>query len=82
MSTLKITEAGQLTLTPELLKYLGIQQGDEVISYLLPGGRIELRAQPRGKISDAFGMLKGKTDRVLSIEEIGRMAAKGRANKR
>ena len=82
MSTLKITAAGQLTLTPELLEHLGVQKGDEVISYLLPGGRIELRARTKGKISDAFGMLKGKTDRVLSIEEISGATNRTRTGKR
>jgi hypothetical protein len=60
MSTLKITATGQLALTPELLKHLGVQHGGEVSSYLLPGGRVELTARPKGKISDAFGMLKGQ----------------------
>ena len=82
MSTLKITAAGQLSLTPDLLKHLGVRQGDEVIPYLLPGGRVELRARPKGKISDAFGMLKAKTDRVLSIEEIDRATARGWVGKR
>jgi bifunctional DNA-binding transcriptional regulator/antitoxin component of YhaV-PrlF toxin-antitoxin module len=49
MSTLKITRTGQLALTAELLKHLGVQQGDEVVAYLLPGSRIELRARPKGK---------------------------------
>jgi antitoxin component of MazEF toxin-antitoxin module len=82
MSTLKITGTGQLALTPELLKHLGVQQGDEVIADLLPGGRIELRAQPKGQISDAFGILKGKSARVLSIKEINGAAGRGRASKR
>ena len=82
MSTLKITGTRQLALTPELLKHLGVQQGDEVIADLLPGGRIELRAQPKGQISDAFGILKGKSVRVLSIKEINGAAGRGRASKR
>jgi bifunctional DNA-binding transcriptional regulator/antitoxin component of YhaV-PrlF toxin-antitoxin module len=82
MSTLKITAAGQLTLTPELLIHLGGQQGDEVLIDKLPGGRVELRARPKEKISDAFGMLKGKTDRVLSIEEISGATSRGWTGKR
>lgn len=70
MSTLKITGTGQLALTAGLLRRLGVQHGDDVIAELLSDGRIELRARPQGKISDAFGLLRGKTDRVLSIEEI------------
>jgi hypothetical protein len=81
MSTLKITAARQLALTPDLLKHLGVRYGDEVIVDTLPRGRIELRARPKGKISDAFGMLKAKTDRVLSIEEINRDTARGWAGK-
>jgi antitoxin PrlF len=82
MSTLRITGTGQLALTAELLKHLGVQRGDEVIADLLPGGRLELRAQPKGQISDAFGVLKGKSGRVLSIEEINGAAGRGRAAKR
>ncbi len=82
MSTLKITRTGRLTLTAELLKHLGVQQGDELIAYFLPGGRVELRAQPKGQISDVFGMLKGKSDRVLSIDEINGAAGRSRAGKR
>ena len=82
MSTLKITGTGQLALTAELLKHLGIQHGDDVIADLLPGGRIELRAQPKGKISDVFGMLNGKSGRVLSIDEVNGAAGRGRASKR
>jgi hypothetical protein len=82
MSTLKITATGQLALTEELLKHMGVQQGDEVIASLLPGARIELRARPKGKISDAFGMLKGKSGRVLSIEEINGATGRSRASKR
>jgi hypothetical protein len=82
MSTLKITGTGQLVLTAELLNHLGVQQGDEVIASLLPGSRLELKAQPKGQISDAFGVLKGKSDRILSIEEINGAAGRGRPAKR
>jgi hypothetical protein len=82
MSTLKITATGQLALTEESLKHMGVQQGDEVMACPLPGGRIELRARPKGKISDAFGVLRGKSGRVLSIEEINGATGRSRAGKR
>jgi hypothetical protein len=49
----------------------------------LPDGRIELKAaRPTGKISDAFGFLKGKDRPSLSIEEISKAASSGWAGKR
>jgi hypothetical protein len=45
---------------------------------LLPGGRVEVRAARRkGKISDAFGILKREGQPTLSIEEINEIAAQG-----
>jgi hypothetical protein len=50
---------------------------------MLPDGRVEMKAQrPAGKISDIFGMLKDKTDRALSIEQIKEIAAQGWAGRR
>lgn len=73
MSTLTVTERGQVTFRREVLKHLGIGPGEKIELALLPGGRAELRAaKPRGSFRDAYGMLKGKTNgRKLTIEEIG-----------
>jgi AbrB family looped-hinge helix DNA binding protein len=83
MSTLTVTAKGQVTLRKDLLKHLGVEPGEKVAVDKLPDGRIEVRAaQPAGKISDVFGLLKKKGGPSLSIEEINRIAARGWAGKR
>ncbi|MDH2351145.1 AbrB/MazE/SpoVT family DNA-binding domain-containing protein [Bradyrhizobium sp. SSUT112] len=84
MGTLTITAKGQVTLRKDLLEHLGVHPGDKISIEKLPGGRVEVKAaRPIGKISDAFGFLKGKTnDRSLSIEEMNEVIADGWAGKR
>ncbi len=84
MSTLTITAKGQVTLRKDLLKHLGVQPGEPVTVEKLPNGRIEVKAaQPAGKISDVFNLLKRKRkNRSLTIEEINAIAARGWAGKR
>ena len=78
MSTLTVTGKGQVTLRKEVLRHLGVQPGEKVDVDLLPGGRVEVRAARRkGKISDAFGILKREGQPTLSIEEINEIAAQG-----
>jgi bifunctional DNA-binding transcriptional regulator/antitoxin component of YhaV-PrlF toxin-antitoxin module len=68
---LKVTERGQVTVRKEVLRHLGVNPGDKLELTLLPGGRAELHA-PTGKqpISAIFGLLKSKTKKVATIEEI------------
>ncbi|HEX4192494.1 MAG TPA: AbrB/MazE/SpoVT family DNA-binding domain-containing protein [Stellaceae bacterium] len=83
MGTLTITAKGQVTLRKELLEHLGVHPGEKVTIDMLPDGRVEMKAErPAGKISDVFGLLKNKTNRVLSIEEINEIAAQGWAGQR
>ena len=84
MSKLTITAKGQVTLRKDLLEHLGVQPGEKVSVDKLPDGRIEVKAaRPTGRISDAFGLLKEKRrGRVLSIEDINDIAARGWAGKR
>jgi AbrB family looped-hinge helix DNA binding protein len=84
MSTLTVTAKGQVTLRKDLLEHLGVHPGDKISIEKLPGGRVEVKAaRPAGKISDAFGFLKGKTNnRSLSIEEMNEVIADGWAGKR
>ncbi len=83
MSTLTVTAKGQVTLRKDLLEHLGVAPGDKIAVERLPNGRIEVRAaKPAGKISDAFNLLKRPSGPRLSIEEIGRVAAKGWARKK
>jgi bifunctional DNA-binding transcriptional regulator/antitoxin component of YhaV-PrlF toxin-antitoxin module len=83
MSTLTVTAKGQVTLRKELLEHLGVHPGGKLTLDLLPDGRIEMKAvRAGGKISDVFGLLKNKTDRSLSIEEIKEITEQGWAGRR
>jgi hypothetical protein len=83
MSTLTITAKGQITLSEDVLKHLGVHPGETITVGKLPEGRIEMRAtRPKGKISDAFDFLKKKRGSSLSIEEMNEVAARGWTGKR
>jgi bifunctional DNA-binding transcriptional regulator/antitoxin component of YhaV-PrlF toxin-antitoxin module len=83
MSTLTITAKGQVTLRRDVLEHMGVQPGEKITVDKLPDGRVEVKAaRPTGKISDAFGILKRKGGRSLSIEEMNKIAARGWAGKR
>jgi bifunctional DNA-binding transcriptional regulator/antitoxin component of YhaV-PrlF toxin-antitoxin module len=83
MSTLTVTAKGQVTLRKDLLKHLGVHPGEKIVVDKLPNGRIAMKAaQPSGKISDVFNLLKNEDGPHLSIEEIGEIAARGWAGKR
>jgi len=83
MSTLTVTAKGQVTLRKDILKHLGVQPGEKIVIDKLPDGRLEVKAaQPTGKISDVFGMLKRKNGPRLSIDEINEIAARGWAGRK
>ena len=83
MTQLTITSKGQVTLRKDLLKHLGVKPGEKIGVELLPGGKAELKgAGPSGSIDDFVGLLAGKAKKVLTIEEIGEIAAEGWAGKR
>jgi len=83
MSTLTITAKGQITLRKDLLKHLGVQQGEKITVDKLPDGQIEVKAaRTVGKISDVFDFLKKENGPSLTIEEINEIAARGWAGKR
>lgn len=81
MTTLTITAKGQVTLRKDLLEHLGAQPGQKVTVEKLPDGRIEVRAAPKGDISDVFGMLDNNGVH-MTIEEINEAIADGWAGKR
>lgn len=83
MSRLKVTAKGQVTLKKDILNHLGVRPGETVAVSKLPSGTIEVRAaRGNSDISDAFGILKHRGKRRLSIEEIGKIAAEGWVGKR
>jgi bifunctional DNA-binding transcriptional regulator/antitoxin component of YhaV-PrlF toxin-antitoxin module len=83
MATLTVTAKGQVTLRRDLLDHLGVRPGEKIVVDKLPDGRIEVKAaRATGGISDVFGILKKTDGPVLSIEDMGRIAARGWAGKR
>ena len=72
MTTLTITERGQVTFRKDVLQHLGIRPGEKIELELLPNGRAELKAaRPKGSFRDFHGFLKGKTNgRMLTIEDM------------
>jgi AbrB family looped-hinge helix DNA binding protein len=84
MRTLTVTAKGQVTLRKDVLEHLGVRPGEKISVDKLPDGRIEVKAvRPTGKISDAFGFLKGKRKgRSLSIDQMNEIVARGWAGKR
>lgn len=78
MLTQAVTAKGQVTLKRELLQHLGIKPGDRIAFDKVADGELRVRAvKPNGSISDVFGMLAGKSDRVLTIEEMNEVIAAG-----
>lgn len=78
MATLTVTARGQVTFRKDVLNHLGIQPGDKIELDKLPDGRLELRAaRPAATIDSFIGVLAGKTDKVLTIEEINEAIASG-----
>ena len=83
MTALTVTAKGQVTLRKDVLEHLGVRPGEKIAVEKLPSGRIEVKAARKtGKISDAFGILKPKKGRTLSIEDMNRIAARGWAGRR
>lgn len=62
MATLTVTERGEVTFQNDVLQHLGVRPGETVTLDLLPGGRAELRAEPKGTWDDVIGFLEGKTN--------------------
>jgi bifunctional DNA-binding transcriptional regulator/antitoxin component of YhaV-PrlF toxin-antitoxin module len=82
MTTLTVTERGQVTFRKKVLEHLGIKAGEKIELDLLPDGRGMIRAaRPSGKIDGFFGVLAGKTKKVATIEEMNEAAARGWAGK-
>lgn len=81
MTTLTITSKGQVTFKKDLLKHLDSRPGDRLDVSLLPGGKLEVKAAPSRGIESIFGLLAGKTHKVVTIEEIAAASAKAWSGK-
>ena len=69
--TLTVTSKGQLTLRKEVLEHLGAHPGDRLQVHMLANGGLQLRAQPKQRISSVFGLLARPGTKPLSIEDMG-----------
>jgi hypothetical protein len=71
MAIVSTTSRGQVTLRKEIFQHVGVRPGEKLEIELLPGGEFRGRAlRKKGKIEDVFGMLAGKTNVKLTIEEM------------
>jgi AbrB family looped-hinge helix DNA binding protein len=75
--TLTVSAEGQVTLSKEALKHLGIQPGDRLAVDLLAGGRLQLRPKSGKPISRLYGILERPGQPQLTIEDINKAAATG-----
>jgi AbrB family looped-hinge helix DNA binding protein len=77
-ATLTVTAKGQVTLRKEVLKHLGIKPGDKIEIEYQPDGEIKVHAaRPKRSWDEIFGLLKGKTTKVATLEEIQEAIEKG-----
>lgn len=83
MTTLTITTRGQVTFRRDLLQHLGLRPGEKIQVEKMPDGRVELKAvRPSGTIDEFVGLLKGKSRKKATIEEINEAAAAGWAGRK
>jgi len=77
-TTLTVTKKGQITLKRDLLNHLGIKPGEQITLERLPAGQLRLHAaRPAGSIERFIGLLAGKSDKILTVEEMNEIAARG-----
>lgn len=83
MTTLTITTRGQVTFRKDLLQHLGIHPGEKIQVEKMPDGRVELKAaRPAATIDEFIGLLKGKSRKKATIEEMNEAAAAGWAGRK
>jgi AbrB family looped-hinge helix DNA binding protein len=80
--TLTVTAKGQVTLRKEVLQHLGVKPGDQLEIELLPSGRMLAWARPGSPVSSIFGLMKRRSERARTIEEINEATAAGWAGER
>jgi antitoxin PrlF len=70
-----VTIKGQTTLPKDVRAALRLSPGDRVRYMILDGGEVRIvRSQP---VASLAGLLKGRTDRVVSLEAMEEAIAKG-----
>lgn len=83
MTTLTVTERGQVTFRKDVLQHLGIKPGDKIELDLLPDGRGMLKAaRPDQSIQGFVGLLAGRSQKVATLDEINEATAQAWAGKK
>jgi AbrB family looped-hinge helix DNA binding protein len=83
MTTLTVTERGQITIRKEVLRHLGIKPGDKIELELLPDGKATMKSARRKKtIDDFINFFADKKLRYLSDDEIKEAIEKGWAGEK
>ena len=78
MASRIVTARGQVTLKRDLLDHLGVQPGQRIEFDKLPGGEVRIRAVKKtGSIDGFIGLLAGKVDKPMSVEEMNEIIAAG-----
>ncbi len=83
MTTLTITSRGQVTFRKDVLQHLGIKPGGRIELDLLPDGQGVIKAaRPSAAIDGFVGLLKGRTQKIATLDEINEVATQGWAGKK
>lgn len=83
MTTLTVTDRGQVTFRKDVLQHLGIKPGEKIELDLLPDGRGLLRAaRPAGTMDGFVGLLAGRSKKVATLDEINDAISQGWAGKK
>lgn len=73
-----VTVKGQTTLPKDVRAALGLMPGDKVRYLVLDSGEVRIvRSQPITKLA---GLLKGRSDRQVSLEDMEEAIARGAAS--
>lgn len=79
---LTVTSKGQVTLRRSVLDHLGARPGDVLEVDLLPGGRAQVRAAPKGDLTAFFNSFPDYDGPSFTIEEINEVIKAGWAGER
>ncbi|MFK4822230.1 AbrB/MazE/SpoVT family DNA-binding domain-containing protein [Ochrobactrum quorumnocens] len=83
MTSLAVTEKGQVTLKRDLLQHLGIKPGERIEFDKMPGGELRVKAaRPTGTIENFIGRHAGKIKKPLTLEEMAEISASGWASEK
>lgn len=78
MTTLTVTARGEITFRKDVLRHLGIRPGEKIELDKLPDGRVALRAaKPSGTIDGFLGLLAGKSQKIVTLDDVNEAASAG-----